>query len=93
MDPERFNIERRIERHYPLLIEFDASLQERSSRTRNYYPNVDELFALDLGNEAYCDVIIRAVSVHGLLPPERDGVALDVLAGTRCKRPGVGCSH
>lgn len=93
MDPERFNIECRIERHHPLLIEFDTGFQERSGRTRDYYPDVDELLALDLGNEAYRDVIIRTVIVHGLIPPERNAAAPAVLAGTRDMRLGVGRSR
>ena len=44
-------------------------LREAFGRARDDHTDVDELFTLDPGNDAYYSVIIRIVIAHGSPPP------------------------
>jgi len=88
-----FNIQRRIERHQSLLVQFNTSFEEFAGRARDYHADVDELFTLDFGDDADGGVIIGTVIVHEAPPPEKHAVWPAGSANIQRKRPGVGRSH
>ena len=82
MRPDGFNIQRRIERLQPLLIQLNSGFEKAFSRAGYDDADVDELLTLDFGNNADDGVVIGAEIAHEWPPPGMDAVAPTVSTGT-----------
>jgi len=74
----RFEVDVRVERLEPRLVDLDARLEEALQRARHDHADVHEFLALDARHDAHHRVVIRAVIGHGSHPP-----------GTRAGPPGA----
>src|SRR5688572_27361521 len=71
MHPNALEIDRRVERQQPPLVELDPCDEQIDLRARNDYADVDEFLALDLGHDADDCIVIREMIVHAAPPRER----------------------
>ena len=85
MCPDGLNIQSRIKRQKPLLINLDSGPEEFLCRARHYDSNVYELFAFNPWNYTKDGVVILKVIVHGSPPPRTHAAQSAYSANTYCK--------